>query len=289
MRKISEPNISLSDLYGKCAATIASGDLKSRLNEIYEDLKEAERLYKERAPTSALYLFEESNGVGRVSKDELSKLYSQTFVREGGPTRDLYEKLRAAPGSICPLCNQRVVSTLDHYLPKAKHPAFAVTPCNLVPACKDCNIDSQQKRPARAEEQTLHPYFDDVDAEVWLYADVIEASPPAISFEVRNVGSWNAVKNNLISSHFSTYKLASLYSSHAGAELVNVYVDIEDAGLLGRQEETKAHLLNQAKKRRRAFRNSWQAALYDGLAASDWFCSEGIKEVTKCDLFPAGS
>jgi hypothetical protein len=53
-------------------------------------------------------------------------------------------------------------------------------------------------------------------------------------------------------------------------------------------DETKAHLLAQAKKRRRAFRNSWQAALYDGLATSDWFCSDGIKEVPNCELFPKG-
>ena len=184
MRKLTPPSIALVDLYYKCTATIRCDDTRDRLDGIKPHLDGAEVLYVQRAIASELYLFEEGRAVGDVSADELGKLYTQTFARDGGPTRDLYELLRKAPGNICPLCNQRVVGTLDHYLPKARHPAFAVTPVNLVPACKDCNIDSQQKRPSTAQEQTLHPYFDDVRDEVWLVAEVVPGSPPTVSYGV---------------------------------------------------------------------------------------------------------
>lgn len=286
MKKIKEPSFSLADLYGKCTATIRCEEARGRLDRILSQLVRSEALYRRRAAAAELYQFAEAGLVGDVTSDELSKLYTQTFAREGGPTRDLYELLRKAPGNICPLCNQRVVGTLDHYLPKARHPAFSVTPLNLVPACKDCNIDSKQKRPASAEEQTLHPYFDDVNDEVWLVADVVAGSPPAIAFYTRDVGSWPAIRNSIVRSHFATYKLGSLYADHAGAELVNVYVDLDAAGILNNPAASRAHLELEASRRRRAFRNSWQAALYEALGLSTWFCTSGIHEVRKSELFP---
>jgi hypothetical protein len=54
-----------------------------------------------------------------ISQEEMSWLYSNSFSQKGGPTRDIYNALKAlAPGEICPLCNQQVVRTwglLDSY------------------------------------------------------------------------------------------------------------------------------------------------------------------------------
>ncbi len=286
MRKLAPPIFNLSDLYKKCTSSISSDEARIRLESIFEILLKNEILYGERASLFQLYLFRDASAVGSVNKDELSRLYSQTFVRKNGPTRDIYDFLRKSPGNICPLCCQRTVSTLDHYLPKARHPAFAVTPINLVPSCKDCNIDSQQKQSFYAGDQTLHPYFDDVDGEIWLVADAVDGGAPAIQFRTQEVSIWGATKNEMIASHFKTYGLASLYSDHAGPELVNIYIDLEDAGLLQDAFSISEHLANEARRRRRAFKNSWQSALYGGLAESVWFCSEGVHDIKKSELFP---
>ncbi|QIK81816.1 hypothetical protein G7069_09540 [Lysobacter sp. HDW10] len=287
MKKIPAPSAKLKDVFDKCVSSIGNHGRRKRFEAINSYLSQAEKLYDERAEKSELYLFEESSAVGDVTGDELSKLYSQTFVRVGGPTRDIYELLRKAPGNICPLCNQRVVSTLDHYLPKGRHPSFAVTPINLVPACKDCNVDSSQKRPNDAGEQTLHPYFDDVDDQKWLVAEVVPDSPPGILFYVRGIPTWSSVKNSIVSSHFKAYRLSDLYAAHAGSELVNIYIDMDDARLLSKPLEIQSHLVLQAKKRRLVFNNSWQAALFEALSESAWFCEGGILEVRKSLLFPA--
>src|SRR5690606_19082725 len=99
---------------------IRSEDSRARLHGIEAMLRESESLYSSRGVAAELYMFEESNSVDDVAGADLGKLYTQTFVRDGGPTRDLYELLRKAPGNMCPLCCQRVVGTLDHYLPKAR-------------------------------------------------------------------------------------------------------------------------------------------------------------------------
>ena len=62
------------------------------------------------------------------------------MVRKNGPGRATYDLLKlSAKGGFCPLCGQRNVSTLDHYLPKESYPDLSILPINLVRACSDCN------------------------------------------------------------------------------------------------------------------------------------------------------
>lgn len=81
--------------------------------------------------------------------------------------RPIIEQLRDRTLQICPSCGEEgTPNTLDHYLPKAKYPQFAVTPVNLSPMCDICQgqkgnetVDDEGRR------LYLHPYFDDFIAE----------------------------------------------------------------------------------------------------------------------------
>ena len=49
---------------------------------------------------------------------------------------------------------------------------------------KDCDlinrgVGADTQSPATNEEQSLNAYYDDVSADRWLYAEIIECSPPA--------------------------------------------------------------------------------------------------------------
>lgn len=61
----------------------------------------------------------------------------------------------------CPMCGSFHSGTLDHLLPKADYPVFAIFGRNLVPACK-CNSKRTEQLTGAADERILHPYFDDV-------------------------------------------------------------------------------------------------------------------------------
>jgi hypothetical protein len=61
---------------------------------------------------------------------------------------------------------------------------------NLIPSCGDCNKAKLRSQPTSGEEQTLHPYFDDVDA-TWLKAKVIEADPPSLRFFPEAPATWS--------------------------------------------------------------------------------------------------
>ncbi len=279
MRRIPLPAFDTRLVFELCADNVRDMPLKIRLLGALDEILVSEAEYIVKGKFGELHSIASTSSVGEwVDGSEMKALYTGTFVPERSPARYIYEALRAgAPGGICPLCNQRPVSTLDHYLAKSTHPALAVTPLNLVPACKDCNTDSKVRTALSAADQTIHPYFDDVDDEFWLVSTVTHSTPPAVIYSVSPPANWPLERQGKVQTHFDTFNLASLYSTYAAGELVNIYFDIIGEALSS--QDLQLHLLEKAANRRHVTRNSWQGAMYQGLANSTWFCSGGYLEI----------
>lgn len=90
-------------------------------------------------------------------KAQLKALYAS-------PSKELphIDRIREeSDANCCPMCGSFHSGTLDHLLPKADYPVFAIFGRNLVPACK-CNSKRTELVTGAADERILHPYFDDV-------------------------------------------------------------------------------------------------------------------------------
>lgn len=278
MRKLDFPTITVKDALAACVDGVSNPVLRQRLQAIEPALVDAEKTYLELGEKANLHTIPAAEEVGEtVSGNEMRALYTQYFVPVKKPGRIFYDKIKVAPKySICPLCGQRVVSTLDHYLAKAKHPALTITPANLVPACADCNKIKSAAQATHASEQTLHPYFDNVEGELWLKATVVEGVPPAVRFFVEASSTWHAVLRQRVQAHFDDFGLASLYGTQAAVELTNIAHMLASLKEKTEAGSVQQHLLDQAASRRRAHLNSWQTALYAALAESAWFCESGV-------------
>ena len=185
----------------------------------------------------------------------------------------MYEAIRtASPQGRCPLCGHRDVTTVDHYLPKSAYAALAVNPANLIPACSECN-----RMKSAAVLDTLHPYYDNVERERWLSACVLETNPPVVQFAVQPPESWPSGLVDRVHRHFATFELGLLYSMQAAREISGIKARLES--LLGDSgsDAVRDHLRQDEESRRQAGLNSWQAACYRALAASDWFCAGGFR------------
>ncbi len=279
MRSLPKPTDDARTTFELCANNVQKKKFSTRLHSVSAVIEAAEADYDVQGEKGSLFTIAETVSVaGIVTKKEMENLYTGTFSRQRSKVRPIYDKIKSAPrNGICPLCSQRVVTQLDHYLPKTRHPALAVTPINLVPSCSDCNKEKLALQLTTASEQTLHPYFDEVDDEVWLSARVEESSPPAIVFSATPPNTWPTVKRDRVRYHFETLCLGSLYSSNAGAELINIRFSLMRVAERGGEEGLKTHLAEQAADRQTAEKNSWQAAMYDALRKSNWFCEVGYK------------
>ncbi len=232
------------------------------------------------AINNSLHIIKSSIGVGAdVSTDEMVKVYNDKFAKEKQPGRPIYEKLRSASeNDLCPLCAQRDVGSLDHYLPKADFPILAITPINLVPACISCNKIKLKISSSKAEEQTLHPYFDDVESELWLKSEVQETLPASFKFFVDPPSHWDAIKKSRVKYHFKLFKLAKLYTSNAAGELGNIRQYLINLHTKAGVDGVQAHLQEQVDSRYADHINSWQTSIYQAMASSSWFCNGGFRK-----------
>ncbi|MBB4214620.1 hypothetical protein FHT79_001775 [Rhizobium sp. BK212] len=238
----------------------------------------AEAEYLARGPAMTLFSIPGSDNVPpAMTTADMKRVYAGTFVKSK-VTRGMYDLLKAAPrNDMCPLCSQRTVSTLDHYLAQALHPALTVVPLNLIPACAECNKLKLDYQPSSEAQQSFHPYFDDFDDAQWLVAEVIETSPAAVRFWVASPAGWSATKVSRAVRHFEAFHLGSLYASHAGVEISNIRYSLARIAGTGTPHDVRLDLHERAESARHFQLNSWQTATYQALAASDWFCAGGFR------------
>jgi hypothetical protein len=279
MRSLPRPAVTGIDALKLCRSSIRDVDLKNRLGKIEAAVMTAEKEYLKYGEVGELHRIAATVDVGgHLTGEQMERVYNNTFVKSA-KTRSTYDLLKkACENDICPLCGQGTVHQLDHYLPITGFPIFGVTAVNLIPACADCNKYKLAHIPANAGEQTIHPYFDNVEAERWLFARVKEIKPAALIFLVQTPNTWDEIKEERMATHFRTYRLGALYATHAAVEINNMrYLLQKMAVAPDSAQKISAHLRERAESCAAVHNNSWQRATLDALANSEWFCSGGFQ------------
>ena len=277
---VRRPEVEAGETFMVCISRIKDRNLRDRLRAVRHEVEAAEGRYIDKGERNQLHMVERCQSIGEVSGDEFVRMYDGGLARIGHPGREIYDQIKLLPeGDRCPLCDQRNVSTLDHFLPKSVYPIYAVTPINLVGVCSDCNNKKSSIVPTNAEDTLLHPYFDDMSDHQWLFARVVEKVPVALTFHVANVGAWDERKSLRLIHQFSVLGLAELYASQAARETSDIRQNLTRHFSFGGASAVRTELEYQRESRRMNRLNSWQTATYGALAESDWYCNGGFAAV----------
>ena len=287
MRVIFAPLEDPLMVYQTCVNSIANKCLRDRLIALENNICIAASDYKRKARIQKLYTIPPNNceneeiALGQVTKEELKKVYSTHMVGPTKPARKAYYDLllSRAPLGKCPFCGFGHASTLDHYLPKTTYPQLSVVPSNLVPSCKDCNTGKSASVATTEETQSLHPYFDHqlFTDQQWLFAEVMQTSPVTIRFYVNAPTNWDEVSKARVKAHFEAFKLETRYSLEAGDQIGCLRDTLSQYENILGSSAIKQHLLFESQTYSRKYINSWQTAMFQALAASDWYCSGGFQ------------
>ncbi len=279
MWKIPKPNIAALDSFNTCIEAIRSADLKARMEAVRPLIVAAEGQFDHAATNTDIHLIPATPNVGGlVSVQEMKDNYDQRMVKAKSRGRDIYDRIMiAAPHDMCPFCGHRNVSTLDHCLPKTQHPALATTPINLVPSCKDCNHEKGNPDLHAKTDQLLNAYYDDVENALWLHAEIVAGSPAGVRFFVQPNAAWDNDTNVRVSNHFSRLKLAKLYASQGGRQLLNMRGPLVKIHAAGGMNAVFEDLLLRWQGCNQVHVNSWQTALYHAAASSHWYCDGGFQ------------
>lgn len=278
MEPVTRPIRCPRETFNTTIRNVKSNELKNRLRSIENNVFEAAQDYAVRAVVPDLHSIATMEIVGTVLKDELVKNYDNRLAKKASPGRDIYDELKSLPnGDICPYCNHRDVSTLDHFLPKSHFPILAVAPDNLIGVCSDCNKKKGDTIPAALTDTFLHPYFENISNEQWLFAEVIHSTPPAIRFFTQFPLGWSEELGQRVLYQFDRLELASLYAKQAAREMSDIrsglQLHLENGGSIRVQRE----LEHQWNSRRANQINSWKTAMYEALKNSAWYYEGGFQ------------
>lgn len=275
MNSIDPPVLNAADVYTTCISRVRNRALKARLTAITDDVRVASADYVVKAQANRLHEVVRSAVINGVTTAELEKVYTQRMAGKNAPGRSSYDEIFNSSAK-CLLCTQRKVDTLDHHLPKAHYPIFAVTPVNLLPACTSCNKAKLASIPATADEAALHPYFDCIEDERWLHGVVVEGTPAVVKFRVEPPAQWAAQLTNRVELHFDGLSLADLYSAEAADELLSIRHQLASIYGAGGSQAVREELLARYESASAFQLNGWRAVTFESFAISDWFCDGGF-------------
>lgn len=271
----TRPPLEVHEIFGNCCDGIEDKARRGRLlfNASKVDLAAAD--YQAAGEAGIIHLIDATTyePLGGASTDDFVWLYDKRLVASS-IGRVYYDSIRDANrNGRCALCNVNPAWTLDHHLPKAEHPVFAVTPDNLLPACRDCNSNKLQN-----QTPILNTYFDDLGPGPWLRLEVLPTNPWIPKFSLEIQGNWPAELARRAQEHFNLLKLQRLYAYQANRQVAGIRHRLAD--LLANQgmAGVRMHLDREAVSWRQGNPNSWEAAMYAGLAESDWFCAGGFDQ-----------
>lgn len=207
-----------------------------------------------------------------ISKGDLVKVYDQYFVPETKIARRIYNSILSAALEKCPFCGGiGTPRNLDHFLPKAFFPQFSVLPLNLVPSCRDCNMEGKAHGFAVGpEEQPIQPYLDQQKffSEQWISANYqpgVGDVPGRFDYFASPPAGWPAVDKSRVARHFEQFDLAKRYSVKAAEHLATVLTQMDRMKVMGLNDNDVEHVLLRPGLEKAPFPNHWQRGMFEAL------------------------
>lgn len=281
MLRLSEPTDDLEYVLDECIRGITGNSLLQVSMQIdKQSILEAWQNYVNKDSVGNLFRIapttkDDVSIFEKLKKSDLIKVYNDYFVPKNKPGNKFYEKILNAAKGKCPYCGGiGAPRNLDHYLPKSFFPQFSVLPQNLIPTCRDCNIDGKKNRFAsKEEEQIIHPYIDKAIFynEQWIDAIYCETGNDDLGiFEyfVDTPDEWSDVDKKRAERHFQDFDLARRYATKAAEASVILMAQISHLRAVGlNNEDIDATLVKPAiKALPLSFVNNWQMIMYKAVA-----------------------
>lgn len=285
MIRLNEPEYNCEETVDECLNGITGNpDLRQKLADSKPELLTVGEHYTEAAITGELHTIEPINNtaefpdpvaVNTLIKSDLIKICDQYLVAQKKPARKIYDALLNAAKERCPFCGGiGTPRNLDHFLPKTHFPQFAILPYNLVPACRDCNMDGKaQAYATNAEDQIIQPYIDDDKffSEQWIYASYNLApngSPGEFEYFVVPPNTWSGIERQRVQKHFEDFNIAKRYATKAAEQLGTILTQINFLRQLGIGDQEIITDFLQLGIDTAPFINHWQHAMYQALIDS---------------------
>lgn len=275
MRKLDIPSIAGKEkkIYIECASDFTHKKEYARIALAYaEEVEKCSNEYVNYVPHNIVG-FPHIN-IDDEKKEIINKVYDQKFARENAIGRKYYDIIKGNAKGRCPICGGGKLKNLDHFLPKSKYPLLCVTPVNLIPTCRDCNMEKNAEVSDDYYEIPFHPYLETMEDQ-WIECEVCFYPDQTFSISFKNGydKSSNPDLWKKYGAHMRINDLDSTFSSRAEEELENVKGIYKNELLACGESKLKSSLMEVRDSAEEIDVNSWKSALYRALLINcDEFC-----------------
>lgn len=270
--------------------------LRSRLLSVHSFLQDAQSNYETLAKNQQLYTIQENETINipsnveleesiprTITIKEMEKVYTNFLVEKPDSIkigRKVYDSiLTNTYYNLCPYCSHRDVKTVDHYLPKTKFASFSITPLNLLPSCSDCNKDKLDNYNLQEDKMLIHPYFEDIRNQTWLYCEVVDYTwPITFSYSVSESIS-DAILKSRINYQFELLKLGKLYADNATREFNNRVKLLVKEYKSNPSNKALDFINSNLETYKIENPNSWQTKMFEALKTSTWFLETALESL----------
>ena len=268
MRTLKKPTYSMAEIIEECTSNMREGSEKY-LQAVPIITDYSDTFDNEMDNSNAWSLTSHDKVTSALNKDDMIDLYKYKFAKADQPGRKYYDQIKLSPvNGICPLCGMGDASTLDHYMAKSLFPTLAVTPINLIPACRDCNTIRGTQFFSSESDMTLHPYYDDLQETEWLAARIISLNPICIEYYVCDDFQDQPMRNRL-EKHLEIFELDHRFAKKAAEEISIIKHYLSDLLDVGGIEALRDYFKLQYRILSKYEKNSWKSALYKALIEVD--------------------
>ncbi len=272
MMRMNEPAITCAHSLKACKNGIIDPSFLGRVNASEAELMLHADTYRRLAVSGELYTLDgiqpgDPEVVERLRKSDLIKLY-EYYLRDKHPGRNIYDELLASANEKCPFCGGiGRPRNLDHFLPKTHFPQFSILPLNLIPSCRDCNMDGKGKAYAKeAEAQIIHPFLEAAHffEEQWVFAEYTKQNagqPSFIKYYADPPSGWSKTDKSRVRQHFVDFDIAKRYATFASPALIEIEAQIQELLIADSAANFKQIILQPAVKKA-SFPNHWKRVMH---------------------------
>ncbi|WP_434050458.1 HNH endonuclease [Marinobacter salarius] len=276
MIKLPSPSYEFDQVFSTCLEGLdKKPEFRARLSTGKPEIDAQLALYAEKAPSGELYTLApvlRENGsdpiiVSDLKKSDFLNLYEAHLRGKEKPGRVIYDELLASANGTCPYCGGiGRPRNLDHYLPKSRFPQFSLFPKNLVPACRDCNMDGKgQGFSASAGKQIIHPFYDAEHffQEQWIFGAYDPSDEPSgsVDFYAAPPDHWSEVDKERAETHFDDFELGVRYAKEAGTRLVSLRTQLDNLADLGISPDEISRVLLRPMVENAPHVNHWESVM----------------------------
>lgn len=272
MKSLSLPTLDHEALYKACAKQTKNAVNRKQLIDMTNRIVNAGTVYHDAAEAGVLHSVA-SIAMTAGERALAGKLYDRRMVPRGGAGRYAYDEIHSS-ADYCPYCSFGEIYEIDHFLPKETFCDLNMLPLNLLPICHACNHIKSNKRPQTAKNQFLHPYFDQLPADVrWLFAKLsIQHGGPTLTYQVTLDENEHGDLAGRLHYHFTELQLEKRFRRQAAAILTELESEVVQRTYTLSGTQIAAHLENRAEQFAGQNLNSLEAAAYFAAAESKEYC-----------------